>query len=166
MDWKKHILTLLLDRYERSGHCLPGQVSNRGVLLNMTRGECSDYCENDPVAADINHAVEALAAAELVTFKWRKGYEGWLLGSVYLNLDCLDAAYEKAGRIALSQSADNLSDILAQAMTGIQTPWKLRFLEDELASLQKKLRPSRLLPRSIAEVKAILKVLHYTEKGP
>ena len=62
------ILNLLLDRYERSGHCLPGKQSNRRVALSLTRGEYPPYRENDPYTQEINRAIERLAAEQLVAF--------------------------------------------------------------------------------------------------
>jgi len=50
----------------------------------MARGEYSGYRENDPCVIEVNHVVEALAAEGLVSFFWRKGYEGWLLDKVCL----------------------------------------------------------------------------------
>lgn len=73
------ILNLLLDRYERSGHCLPGKQSNQRVAVSLTRGEYPPYRENDPHTSGVNAAVERLTAEGLVTFACRKGYEGWLV---------------------------------------------------------------------------------------
>lgn len=159
------ILRLLLDRYERSGHCLPGRESNRRVALNMARGEYANYRENNPCTEEINQAVQALAAEGLITFSWRKGYENWLLDKVYLNLSTLKNAYARTKRTPLSATADALYSIVQQAAKHIQTPWKRRFLENEIERLQKNLRPSRLLPVDVAQAEAILKVLQYTEHG-
>jgi len=159
------ILNLLLDRYERSGHCLPGKQSNRRVALSLTRGEYSPYRENNPCTQEINDAVDHMAAEGLVTYAWKKGYEGWLLDKVYLELDALPQVYSRTGRTPISDTAELLCNLLRQAKTRIQTPWKLRFLEEELSRIEKKLRPSRFLSGDTEQVAGILAVLQYTERG-
>lgn len=166
MTREQDILNLLLDRYERSGHCLPGKTSNRRIVLSLGRGEHALYRENDPQAEEINRVVQALADKKLVSFSWRKGYEGWLLDKVYLELEALPHAYKLAGRTPLTHSAETLLGMVRQAMKSFHTPWKLHFLEDEAERIQKKLRPSRLLPENQAQAEALLKVLQYTERGP
>ena len=158
------LLNLLLDRYERSGHCLPDKSSRRRVALDMAKGEYAAYRDNDPCIVEINRAAQALETEGLVTLGWRFG--NWLLGKIYLNLDLLDQAYERAQRVPLAKMSATLLDIICQEATCLKTPWKLRFLEDEAHHLQKKLRPSRLLPENTKAVRGILKVLQYTENGP
>jgi len=159
------ILNLLLDRYERSGHCLPGRESGRRVMLHMKR-DYADYRENNPFATEVNHTIQGLEEEGFVSFSWCKGYEGWLLDEVWLNLNSVDEAYIRAKREPLSTSSDALYYIVCQTITKIRTPWKLRFLEEEAERLRKSLRPSRLLPRDIVQAEAIMKVLQYTENGP
>ena len=166
MTREQEILNVLLDRYERSGHCLPGKTSNRRIALSLGRGEYAPYRENDPQAEEINYVVQTLAEKKLVSFSWRKGYEGWLLDKVYLELETLPHAYKLAGRTPLTHSAETFLDMVQQAMKSLHTPWKLRFLEDEAERIQKKLRPSRLLPENQAQAEALLAVLQYTERGP
>lgn len=162
------ILNLLLDRYERSGHCLPGKQSNRRVALSLTRGEYPPYRENDPYTQEINRAIERLAAEQLVNFSWRKGYEGWLMDKVYLELDDLSKAkaYARTGRMPVTDTAERLCQLLRQAKDQIRTSWKLHFLDEELSRTGKNLRPSRLLSGNAEQITAILRVLQYTEKGP
>ena len=166
MEHGTAILNRLLDRYERSGHCLPGRTSNQRVSLSLSQGKYPPYRENDPAVMEINESVRALGEEGLVSYTWRKGYEGWLLDKVYLNLENLPQAYQRAGRVPLADAADALDQILCQAAGEIHTPWKLRFLEDERFRIQKSLHPSRLLPEDRAQAQALLKVLAYTERGP
>lgn len=166
MQHDVNILNLLLDRYERSGHCLPGRQSNKRIALSMRPKEYAAYKDNDPEAQEINSAVLALANEGLVSFAWRKGYEDWLLDKVYLKLDRLSDAYTRANRIPLAVTAQSLRQLIQFAREQITTPWKRQFLRDEYARLCEKLRPSQLLPQDTALTEAILKVLVYTEQGP
>lgn len=166
MEHEACILNLLLNRYERSGHCLPGGATNRRVSLSLSRGEYPPYRGNDPAVMEVNGVVLSLAKEGLVSYTWQKSYEGWLLDKVYLNLERLSQAYERASRTPLADTATVLSRLLHQARGEIRTPWKRRFLAEEQSRIEKKLRPSRLLPESEAQVKELLKVLAYTEQGP
>lgn len=166
MAWDLEILNLLLDRYERSGHCLPGKQSRRRVALSLTRGEYPAYRENDPDTAKINAVLETLAAGGLISFSWRKGYEGWLADKVYLELDALPRVYARTGRSPVSDAAASLRRLLEASGERLRTPWKRRFLDEERARIEKNLRPSRLLPGSLQQAGDILKVLEYTEQGP
>lgn len=158
------ILNLLLDRYERSGHCLPNKNSNRRVALSLSRGEYPLYRENDPANIEINHMIEGLSEEGLVSYIWRKGYEGWLMDKVCLNMEELSSAYKKVGRVPLSETASELDHMIRQYLPKIKTPWKLRFLEDELSYLGKNLKLSKHLAPEKAE--AVLRVLAFTECGP
>jgi len=166
MAYEVDILNLLLDRYERSGHCLPGKESNRRIMLNLSKGEIKGYRENDPNATAINHAIEILAAEMLITALWRKGYDGWLYDKVILNLEELEKVYKRAGREPLSKTADAIRRIISNAKPQIKSPWKNKFLEDEDSRLRLNLRTSRLLTMNEKLDEAVLKVLQYTENGP
>lgn len=160
------ILNLLLDRYERSGHCLPGKQSNKRIALSMRSKEYAAYKDNDPDVQQINSAVLAMAKDGLVSFTWRKGYEKWLLDKVYLELDSLSDAYARVNRIPLAATAQALRQLIQSAQEQISTPWKRQFLSDEHARLCEKLHPSQLLPQDPLLTETILKVLVYTEQGP
>jgi len=107
-----------------------------------------------------------LETAGLVSHSWRKGYEGWLLDKVYLNLDRLSDAYARIHRTPLAETAQTLQQLILDAQSRITTTWKLAFLRDEYQRLSEKLRPSQLLPQEPAIAEAILRVLAYTEQGP
>ena len=135
-------------------------------MLNLANGDLDGYRENDPIAAEYNMAIKSLVAESLVTATWRKGYENWLYERVILNLDELEKAHAKLGREPLSKVACGLQSVMQQARAKINTPWKLRFIDDECARLQGSLRTSRLLPADETLTSAIMKVLEYIEKGP
>lgn len=166
MEHYEEILNLLLDRYERSGHCLPGKQSNKRIALTMRPKEYAVYKDNDPKVQEINSIVLAMANDGLVSFSWRKGYENWLLDKVYLELGRLSDAYARVNRIPLVVTAQTLRQLIQIAQEQITTPWKCQFLSDEYTKLREKLRPSPLLPQDSILAEAILKVLTYTEQGP
>ncbi|MGM9603031.1 MAG: Wadjet anti-phage system protein JetD domain-containing protein [Faecousia sp.] len=166
MEHDEEILNLLLDRYERSGHCLPGKQSNKRIALTMRPKEYAVYTDNDPKVQEINSIVLAMANEGLVSFAWRKGYENWLLDKVYLELGRLSDAYARVNRIPLVVTAQTLLQLIQLAQEQITTPWKCQFLSDEYTKLCEKLRPSPLLPQDSILAEAILKVLAYTEQGP
>lgn len=166
MKHDEAILNLLLDRYERSGHCLPGKQSDKRVMLTMSAKTYPPYKDNSPETQNINAAVMELETEGLVSYSWRKGYERWLLDKVYLNLDRLSDAYARIRRTPLTQTAQALQQLILDAQSRVTTPWKLAFLRDEYQRLSEKLRPSQLLPQDSVIAEAILRVLAYTEQGP
>lgn len=166
MKHDEAILNLLLDRYERSGHCLPGKQSDKRVMLTMSVKAYPPYKDNSPETQNINACVMRLETEGLVSYSWRKGYESWLLDKVYLNLDRLPAAYARIRRTPLTQTAQVLQQLILDAQSRITTPWKLAFLRDEYQRLSDKLRPSHLLPQEPAIADAILRVMIYTEQNP
>lgn len=165
MDHDIEILNKLLDRYERSGHCMPGRQSDKRVALTMIQKEYAAYKDNDPQVQEINSAVLAMADKGLVSFTWRKGYENWLLDKVYLELSHLSDVYAKTRRTPLADHAQALCQLIQSALDRVHTSWKRQFLSDEYASLRQKLRPSHLLPQDETQTEEILKVLIYTEQG-
>ena len=166
MGHDEEILNLLLDRYERSGHCLSGKQSNKRIALTMRPKEYAVYKDNDPKVQEINSIVLAMANEGLISFAWRKGYENWLLEKVYLELGRLSDAYARVKRVPLVVTAQTLRQLIQLAQEQITTPWKCRFLGDEYTRLCEKLRPSPLFPQDSELAEAVLKVLAYTEQGP
>lgn len=164
MNDGEKILNELLDRYERSGHYMPGKQSNQRISLIMST--FPSYRENDPICQSVNKIVLALAEEGLVTYTWRKTYENWLLDRVYLNLDRVADVYARLGRMPLAEHAAQLQEIIDRWLTVVKTEWKKQFLLKERKQLGEKLRPTRLLPADPAEAENLLKVLAYTENGP
>lgn len=166
MNHANEILNILLDRYQRSGHCIPGQTSTRRVALSFKRGEYQSYRTNDPCVSEINDVVDRLSQEKLISYSWQKGYEQWLIDKVWLNLDMLENAYKMTGRTPPGESSAMLCELLEQSKKRLATPWKLKFIDNELTHIRKKLKQTRLLSGDKEHVKALLTVLEYTEQGP
>lgn len=68
MKHDEAILNLLLDRYERSGHCLPGKQSGKRVMLTMSPRTYAPYKDNNPETQNINAYVLLLEKEGLVSY--------------------------------------------------------------------------------------------------
>lgn len=78
-----------------------------------------------------------MPAGKAMRVGWWKGYEGWLVDKVFLNLDSLPQIYTRTGRTSIADTANLLCQLLRQAKAQIQVPWRLRFLDEELSRTEK-----------------------------
>ncbi|MCI2035304.1 MAG: hypothetical protein LKJ73_05210, partial [Oscillospiraceae bacterium] len=147
MNLQNELLNRLLNKYERSGHCLPGKSSNRRVGISLNEAEFPYYQRNRRERVEeVNAIIGRMQTAGLVTFRYRKGYEGWLIDKIYLNLERIPDAYRAVGRLPASLQARKLLEVLTDAYMKTGRPWVRRFIEDEQKRLREKFRASRLLP--------------------
>ena len=115
------ILNILIDKYEKSGHCLPEKSSNRGVILVLGSKDYPDYKTNSyNIVTEVNSAIQILENKKYVTAKWRRGLEGKLYEKVYLNLPNIDQIYCFLNRQPLVMGAQSVREILLQAFDSIQ----------------------------------------------
>lgn len=167
MDIRQELLHRLLDQYERSGHCLPGKTSNRRIAVSLNETDFPAYRQNRRESVEeINAVIQKMEEAGFVTFQYRKGYEGWLIDKVYLNLESLSESYQAAGRRPLALHAKEQMELLDSAYTKCGRAWVRRFIADEQDRLRKHFRASRLLPEDARLAKDFFMALQASEKGP
>lgn len=167
MNLQDELLNRLLNKYERSGHCLPGKSSNRRVGISLNEAEFPYYQRNRRERVEeVNAIIGRMQTAGLVTFRYRKGYEGWLIDKIYLNLERIPDAYRAVGRLPASLQARKLLEVLTDAYMKTGRPWVRRLIEDEQKRLREKFRASRLLPDKPGLAKDLFSVLQAAEKEP
>lgn len=165
MNIQNELLNRLLDKYERSGHCLPGKNSNRRVGIPLDEAEFPYYQQNRRERVEeVNTAIGKMQSAGLVTFQYQKGYEGWLIEKVFLNLGGLLNAYRVAERSPVSLQAREMQEVLADAYAQSGRAWVRRFIEDEQTRLRETFRASRLLPEKPDLAKDLFSALKASEK--
>ncbi len=166
MTIENELLNRLLDKYERSGHCLPGRVSNRRISVSLNEAEFPYYQQNrrDRVE-EVNAAVSRMKSEALVDFRYQKGYEGWLIEKVFLNLDKVPEAYQAVGRKPISQKAGELLDVLENACKKSGRGWVRMFIQEEKERLRQTYKASRMLPDDPALARNLFTVLQASEKG-
>lgn len=165
MNIQNELLNRLLDKYERSGHCLPGKNSNRRIGISLNEAEFPYYQQNRRERVEeVNTAIGKMQSAGLVTFQYQKGYEGWLIEKVFLNLGGLLNAYRVAERSPVSLQAREMQEVLADAYAQSGRAWVRRFIEDEQTRLRETFRASRLLPEKPDLAKDLFSALKASEK--
>ncbi len=99
-DYERHILSELLDRYERRSHVLARPAAHRGVFLHFKRETFPDYWieESPEYRLEINRAALALASQGLIQLDWAPLARGHALARAQLVLERVEAAYARAGR--------------------------------------------------------------------
>jgi len=111
MAYEVDILNLLLDRYERSGHCLPGKESNRRIMLNLSKGEIKGYRENDPYEPLVKTLFQLIASegTDVVSRKQvDENIEKYKSFRTYLNFDLVEVG-ENGKEYPLSRSMGSKS---------------------------------------------------------
>ena len=74
--WKKEIINLLLDKYERTAAFQKGELPDRRVLLRFYDAGKTDFSAYDIddhiVRTEINETVIAMQSEKIVGFEWMR----------------------------------------------------------------------------------------------
>lgn len=101
-DYKKILLTALLDKYEHSRFYTHNQQPTRRILLRLyDRGQTDlpEYdIENYEKRQLINRSVLFLEQERLVQYQWMKGEVNHIIAKVWLDYEHLQSAYRFLGR--------------------------------------------------------------------
>jgi hypothetical protein len=159
MDYKKAILNILLDKFERSKSYL-GNESSRRVLLKLFSKEFPAYnIEKPEIRELINSIVRELAAKEIVGFEWLKFEKGNIIAKVWLRLENIDMAYHEAGRPAKSGRALAILQAVRELKEHIGLPWIKQYLEATEAYIETNKSVSPFLPDDESGAQAVLNAL-------
>lgn len=120
MDTAKQLLEQLLKKYEASKAFTQESTVRRRILINFYEGEFKPYDYEDYEQKIYVHAViQDLKKESLVDFSWVRGEEQHILHRVWLNLDRLEQAYDRAGLV--SPKAD--AQAVLAATDSVQADW-------------------------------------------
>jgi hypothetical protein len=159
MDYKKAILNILLDKFERSKSYL-GNQSSRRILLNLFSKEFPGYnIEKPEIREFINSIVRELEAEEIIGFEWLKFEKGNIIEKVWLRLENIDAAYREAGRASKSHRALVILQMVRELKEHISLPWVKQYLEDTEANIETHKSASPFLPEDERGAQAVLNAL-------
>ena len=120
MDTARLLLEQLLKKYEASKAFTQVGAVQRRILLNFYQGEFKPYDYEDYEQKIYIHTqVQELKKDSLVDYAWVRSEEQHILHRVWLNLDHVDAAYERAGLVSPKKDAQA---VLA-AVSQVQQDW-------------------------------------------
>ncbi len=166
--WERQLLSQLLAKYEAIQLNLPASTGRRRVQLSLQNGDFLAYNLPDPSQkAKIHELLEELKEAALLDFVFVRSQTPKLVQRVWLNLDRIEAAYQRVNLLApAKQAAPVLAQIkqLLQQESGLPN-WIRSFLleaagvietENQLAApLPLQQKQALLLLQALAELAKI-----------
>lgn len=159
MDYKKAILNILLDKFERSKSYLDNGSSRR-ILLKLFSKEFPDYnIEKPEIRELINSIVKELEAKQLLGFEWLRFEKGNIIEKVWLRPENIDMAYQEAGRPPKSSRALAIHKMVRELKENISLSWIRKYLEDTESNIEIKKSASPFLPDDEKSAQAVLNAL-------
>jgi hypothetical protein len=166
----KELLSILLDKYERSVFFRTGTTPTRRIKIRLYDSGISDYkrynIESAERRQEVNRAVLDLARMGLVRFRWMKREENHIIAQVSLNTDTagtVAAAYafldRKPGDALAGEIGAEVSELLAR----VKSPWMRRFLEDCRDVLSRNRSPGNRLPADSGERRNLFRALLFAD---
>lgn len=164
---ERKIITVLLDKYERSSFFKTDTTPTKRILLKLyENGKCefSDYnIENSEQRIRINECVWVLAQNGLVNYEWMKGEENHIISKVWLNMDNLQQAYCFVRRQPQKDFLAGMDIELVECMDCVSSKWMKDFLLDASEYVRHKRKLHPLLSDNSQELKALLHALRYID---
>jgi hypothetical protein len=162
MNFKKYMLDILLDKYEKSIHYQGKAKVNRKIALAFNPKSVPWYWESEqPHLKKAIHqvVVEELANQEIICYQWLPFEKGNILDSVWLNLEQIELAYRTIGRIPKKDKVEETAEELENLLPKVAQGWIINFLKDCLKELQEKKDFPLVLPAAKEERGLLLKAL-------
>lgn len=152
---EKIILSRLLDKYEKSKHLLEPGVSTRRVMLRVDKKDLPEYKYEDAETRDsYNRAAQTLEEAGLITAEWVRG--GSIFSALILNLDHVEAAYQRVGRVHPKTLAQNVSDMVSTSLENVSCPWILHWRDAICEDAQVSYRVPTFCKKGLFELENLL----------
>ncbi|NLM79496.1 MAG: hypothetical protein GX173_15690 [Ruminococcaceae bacterium] len=121
MDIARLLLQDLLKKYESSkAFTSPGPVQRR-VQLNVYKGEFKPYdIEDYERKVHIHQVISQLRDEQLIDYTWMRGEEQHILHRIWLKIERVDAAYDRAGLVSPKAEAGRVLAEIDIAWTDFQ----------------------------------------------
>jgi hypothetical protein len=169
----REILSLLLDKYERSAAFKTGVLPSRRIKLRLHDSGPTEYrrydIEDAGVRREINRAVLDLAEKGLARPRWMKGEENHIIAQVSLNTDTADAiaaAYTFLHRKPKSALAGEIGREVSELLDRIRSPWIRSFLDECRDSLSRNRSPPSRIPVDGEERRRLFHALCFIDEQP
>ena len=130
MNYKKYILTKLINRYEKSVLSKNGSDRNIKISLKFDIKNMKDYCSEDSYKYidEINKSVDELESINYITV----GRKGNRINKVFLNLDEISNIYEYCGIKSKKNVNDEYLSIIDKYSTNHDTNIFKEYIVDRL----------------------------------
>jgi len=142
-DYKKWILNILLDKYEKSLAFKTG-VCSRRIMLSVPK---EAYMQDIMEQADEKHlfltTLDQLKNQGFIDYSWVKYETGNLVDKVWLQLESLNDCYRELGRVPAAELLKNIRNLCLEYKKRLQPSSEFSgFLSDviEYAAVRKKVK--------------------------
>lgn len=164
-DYKKQILSLLVDWYEASPAYVRNQRPSRRRNMRLFDNGQTDFAsydiENHVTRNDINQAVLDLANRGYIEYKWMQGQQNHIIAKLWLNFDMIAQVYTYLNRQPKGDEVDSLRLELMELQAKIKDEWASCWLEDTITAISRKRSIGVHLPENISECGELLKAISY-----
>ncbi len=159
MDFKEHVLNMLLDKYEKSIHYQGAAKINRKIAIAFNSKSFPWYWESEQpyLKKAIHQVVDGLAKQGIIFYKWRPFEKGNLLDCAWLNLEKIELAYSEIGRIPKKNKVKGVAEEIEHLLSKVTQDWIKNFLNDCLKELKEKKDFPVLLPVAKGERELLLR---------
>ena len=165
--WRKEILNLLLDKYERTEAFKKGELPDRRIILRLYGASKSDFSayeiDNHFVRKEINETVISMQEQGLVGYEWFRGEENHIMKRLWLNWEHIDDAYRAAGRQSAKTLASAVILELEQEIEGINAEWIIAYYSDTKAYIQSNYRTGSRISKREQERKHLYQMLRFID---
>ena len=157
MDYRKHILNDLLDKYEKSTQT----KFRRRIMLDCTNLSYLDITDPEQKKQFLD-AVTELSEKDLIYYDWER--KGLVVKHVWLNTDKVDEAFTFIGRKSAHSTADELIILFCEYSERIHSLWITEYLSKQIYALSERSKPVEKWQNDTVLVKDILKALDEVDK--
>lgn len=165
--WKREILNLLLDKYERTAAYQKGELPDRRVMLRFYDSGKTDFPAYDIddhfVRTEINETVIAMQAMQWIDYEWMRGDEYHIIRRVWMNISHIEEAYRVTERQSSKQSALSVAEELEQEISAVSTDWIIAYYREIKAYIEVKYRLGNRIPADKSDRKLLYQMLRFID---
>jgi hypothetical protein len=167
-DYKKQILSILVDWYENSPAYVRDQKPKSRRIMRLYDKGKTDFAayniDDHMIRKDVNLAVLDLADKKYIEFEWMQGEKNHIISKLWLNFEAIDQVYKYLCR---KPKGDTVEEVLAQLKAlkdEIKDEWACRWLDETCAAISQKRSIGSNLPGDKPERDDLLKSILFLSR--
>lgn len=162
-NYKRQLLSLLLDWYENSPAYVRGEIPSRRRIMRLYENGDTDFpeynIENPTIRRDINQSVLELADLGLVGYEWMRGQSGHIIAQVWLLFDKLPEAYSIVGREEKCVQANETISQLSEILQSSSEPWAQNWARERMEEITRRRSVGGSLPQDADERRDLFRAI-------
>lgn len=172
-DYKKRILSILINWYENSPSHVRGEKPSRRRYMRLYDDGQTDLpeynIENHLTKKDINLAVLELAERKYIDYQWMRGQKNHIISKLWLKADAIESVYDFIGLRPKGDEVDELISKLTDIKEKINTQlskkstvqWALNWLDDTITVISHKRSIGNVMPELSSDRDDLLKAIFF-----